>query len=280
MDLKNEISELYKQTATVLPSDVVKALKDSIGKENKPSISFETCDTILKNVDLAAGESKPICQDTGTPIFFVKYGRKYTQKQIKEAIIEATKKATAEIPLRPNAVDTLTGKNSGNNVFDGIPIIYFEEWENEKLEISLLLKGGGSENIGLTYKLPDISLNAGRDLKGVEKCILDAVIKAQGKGCPPYILSVVIGSPKDLLAVEAKKQLLRTLDSKNPNLELAEFEEKITEKINKLDIGPMGFGGKTTALKTFITACGRHPASYFVEISFFCWAARRGSIII
>jgi len=280
MDFVKQIVNLYKKTATQLPEDVEKLIQDGLAKEDDGSVSKKTLEAILENIKLAKEENKPICQDTGTPIFFIKYGKNYTQQELKNAVVEATKIATKEVPLRPNAVFVVSGKNSGDNVAGEIPVIYFEEWDDDKLEISLILKGGGSENVGMSYKLPDSDLEAGRDLKGVEKCVVDAVIKAQGKGCPPYIVSVVIGSPKDLLAVEAKKQLLRSLDSENPDAKLAEMENSLNKKINSLGIGPIGFGGNTTALKTFIKACGRHPASYFVEVSFLCWAARRNKILI
>ncbi|MBI2464149.1 fumarate hydratase [Candidatus Peregrinibacteria bacterium] len=274
-DLETAIVELYRKAATELPQDVRAYLRKSISSEKKGGLAYFTLSTIVKNVDIAARKKKPLCQDTGTPIFFVQYGPNFRQKQLKMIIEKATERATDEVPLRSNSVDILTGKNTGNNVACGIPVIYFEERDEPGVEMGLILKGGGCENVGLTYKLPNLELQATRNLDGIRRCVLDSAQKAQGQGCPPMIASVVAGSPADLIAIEAKRQLFRSIETKNSVPELDAFEKKLTREINELGIGPGGFGGKNTVMATFVSLVGRHPASFFVTISYFCWASRR-----
>ncbi len=266
MDIKKEIIELYKKTATELPEDVIKALEKA--KDNEESKAKEILSKILENINLARNKHIPICQDTGIPLFYVKYPKEYTQKDLKKVINEATKEATEQIPLRPNAVDSLTDKNIGNKA-----IIHFTE--SKKLKISLMLKGGGCENVSKIYSLPDKDLDAKRNLEGVRKCVLDAMVKAQGKGCPPYIIGVAIAGNIEQAASLSKKQLLRNLDDNNENKELKQFEEQTLNDVNKLGIGPLGLGGETTALSVKIKTSARHPASYFVGISISCWCTRR-----
>ncbi len=279
-DLTEQILELVRLTATDLPPDVEKTLRESRDQEEEGSAAQGALDTILENVEMAREKSTPICQDTGTPLFFVSYPegwstRKLT-RQIQEAVVIATKKSY----LRPNSVNTLTGKNTGDNSGDEhYPSIHFEEIEGDQVEIDLILKGGGCENVSTQYKLPDSSLAAGRDLDGVRKVSLDAVAKAQGKGCAPGTLGIAIGGDRASSYVASKEALKRQLDDTNPNLALAEMEEKITNQANQLDIGPMGFHGKTTVLGTKIKNLHRLPASYFVSISYMCWAYRRRKMI-
>lgn len=278
MELVDAIVGMYNKVATELPSDVLNALKRTKDLETKGTASYSAMDTILENIELAKNESKPMCQDTGTPIFYVKVGKGMPQNHIRKIIIEATKRATKEIPLRPNAVDSLTGKNSGDNTGIGIPIIYFEEWDKDYLFIQLMLKGGGSENICRLYKLPNTELGAGRDLEGIKKCVIDAVFKAQGEGCPPGIVGVGIGGTRAAACKLSARQLLRTLTDKNQDSILEKFENEMLEQLNSMGIGPMGLGGKTAVLGVKAGAMHRHPASFFVDVSFFCWAARRGSL--
>ena len=178
--------------------------------------------------------------------------------------------------MRPNAVDAVSDKNSGNNLGgDDFPYIHFEEVEGEQLTIELMLKGGGCENVGAQYSLPDARLGAGRDLAGVRKAVLDAVQKAQGQGCAPGILGVSIGGDRGSGYVKSKEVLLEAIGTRNPDPKLAELEERLTGEANQLGIGPMGFGGRTTVIDTKITGLSRLPASYFVTISYMCWAYRR-----
>jgi fumarate hydratase class I len=189
--------------------------------------------------------------------------------------------ATRRAYLRPNAVDSLTGANTGDNLGDEhFPTIHFEEIEGHALQIDLMLKGGGCENVGAQYSLPNSALGAGRDLAGVRKVTLDAVHKAQGKGCAPGILGVAIGGDRGSSFAASKETLLRQLDNTNSNPELADLEQRLTDESNQLGIGPMGFGGKTTVLGTKITTTHRLPASYFVSVSYMCWAYRRRRMVV
>jgi fumarate hydratase class I len=187
-------------------------------------------------------------------------------------VVQATKKAY----LRPNSVDSISGKNSGNNLGGKhFPSIHFEEVEGDVLTIELILKGGGCENVGAQYSLPDTTLNAGRDLAGVRKVMLDAVYRAQGQGCAPGILGVAIGGDRGSGYYASKEALYRKMDDHNPNPQLEAMEQRMVEEANQLGIGPMGFGGKTTLLGTKITHLNRLPASFFVSVSYMCWAYRR-----
>lgn len=270
MSLENDIVELIRRTATELPEDVVVALNGAMGNENS-AVGKDVLSKILGNVNIAGKESKPICQDTGTPIFYVTYPKDYSQEELRDTIEKALTKATDDVPLRPNAVDTLEDKNIGNR-----PVIHLEE--GDELKIDLMLKGGGSENVSAVYQLPNLEIDAHRNLDGVRMCVLNSVFKAQGKGCPPYMIGVATGGSIEEVASSSKKQLLRRLDDKNENEELRKFEEKTLADINKLGIGPVGLGGKSTALSVKIATGIRHPATFFVGISFGCWCMRRGSL--
>jgi fumarate hydratase class I len=278
-DLTDQIMELVRLTATDLPPDIENRLKKARDDEENGSAAQDALDTILDNVAMARKKSTPICQDTGTPIFFVSYPEGWSTRKLRKQIQDAVIRATAETFLRPNSVNTVTGKNTGDNSGDDhYPSIHFEEVEGDKLTIDLILKGGGCENVSSQYKLPDSSLSADRDLDGVRKVALDAVTKAQGKGCSPGALGIAIGGDRGSSYAASKQELLRELDDQNPDTDLASLEDKITDQANQLDIGPMGFGGKTTVLGTKIKNLHRLPASYFVSISYMCWAYRRRSM--
>ena len=275
-NLTGQILELVRLTSTDLPPDVEEKLRKSKEHEDEGSAAEGALNTILKNVEMARENSTPICQDTGTPIFYVSYPEGWSTRKLSTQIKEAVIEATAQAYLRPNSVNTVTGKNTGDNSGDEhYPSIHFWEVEGDELTIDLMLKGGGCENVSTQYKLPDMSLTAGRDLDGVRKTALDAITKAQGKGCAPGALGIAIGGDRGSSFAASKEVLLRKLDDKNPDMILSELEEKITSQANKLDIGPMGFRGKTTVLGTKIKNLHRLPASYFVSISYMCWAFRR-----
>jgi fumarate hydratase, class I len=275
-DLTQEILELVRLAATDLPPDVEESLRNSVEKELPGSAARGALETILTNVELARKNSTPICQDTGTPIFYVYYPEGWSTRKLREHIRNAVAEATHRSYLRPNAVNTITGKNTGDNLGDDhFPSIHFEEVDGDTLTIDLLLKGGGCENVGTQYKLPDNKLNAGRDLAGVRKVVLDAVYQAQGKGCAPGILGVAVGGDRGSSYAASKEVLFQSLDEQNADPELADLENRLTEEANQLGIGPMGFGGNTTVLGTKITGLHRLPASYFVTISYMCWAYRR-----
>ncbi len=279
-DLTERILELVRLTATDLPPDVESRLRKSRDEEDEGSAARGALDTILENVEMARENSTPICQDTGTPLFYVDYPEGWSTRKLRQQIEDAVAQATEKSFLRPNSVNTLTGKNTGDNSGDEhYPSIHFQEVDGEELTIDLILKGGGCENVSTQYKLPDSNLGAGRDLEGVRKVSLDAVHKAQGKGCAPGALGIAIGGDRGSSYAASKEALIRQLDDKNPESELADLEDKITQEANQLDIGPMGFGGKTTLLGTKIKNLHRLPASYFVSISYMCWAYRRRKMV-
>ncbi len=270
--------ELIRRASTQLPTDVVDALRSGQSLEQPGGLAHQALDTILENVEMARENVAPICQDTGTPVVWVKYPVGLSTRLLEEALQEAVRRATAQSYLRPNAVDTVSGKNTGDGSGRAIPYIHFEEWEDTDLEVRMILKGGGCENVGAQYKLPDASLRADRDLEGVRKVVLDSVFQAQGKGCAPGVLGVCVGGDRGSAFAESKRQLLRSLDDSNPDPELAKLEERLLQEANQLGIGPMGFGGKTTVLGVKIGVLDRLPASYFVTISYMCWADRRAAL--
>ena len=272
--------DLIGRASTRLPEDVERALRQSRQAEEQGSLAQKALDTILANVDLARELSAPICQDTGTPVAWVKYPAWTSTRVLQTALEEAVREATQRQVLRPNAVQTLTGTNTGDGSGRGIPYVHFEEWDDPAVEVRMLLKGGGCENVGAQYKLPDSRLGAGRDLEGARRVLLDSVVDAQGKGCAPGILGVCLGGDRVSGFAESKAQLLRTLADRNPIPELAEMEDRVLAEANELGVGPMGFGGKTTLLGVKIGSLDRLPASYFVTISYMCWAHRRAAMRI
>jgi fumarate hydratase class I len=278
-DLTKDFLELIRRASTDLRPDVEAALRASREREAEGSAAQGALDTIIKNVELAREKSTPICQDTGTPIFYVYYPDGWStlklQKQIKDAVAQATAKAY----LRPNAVDSLTGRNSGDNLGEDFPSFHFHEWEEPYLQVDLMLKGGGCENVGIQYKLPDSKLGAGRNLEGVRRAVLDAVHQAQGKGCAPGVIGVAIGGDRGSGYTKSKEQFFRDMNDRNSNDELADMEGELKDEANSLGIGPMGFGGETTVLGVKIGALHRLPASYFVTASYMCWADRRRTMI-
>lgn len=278
LDLSQAVLEMIRRTTSRLPEDVIAAIVAGRNAEAAGSRAANTFDTMIENVVLADDHVAPLCQDTGTVIFWVRHPFGASQRKIKEQIREAVAQGTARSWLRPNCVAALSGKNPGNNMDpfgETHPVIHFEEWEKPELEIAIMLKGGGSENVGAQYRLPDAAIGAGRDLKGVRKCIIDAVVKAQGQGCSPGILGVCIGGDRVVSYERSKELLLRRLDQINPDPTLAEFERILLEELNSLGIGPMGYGGRTTVLGLFLEELWRHPASFFVSISYMCWSSRR-----
>ncbi len=280
-DLKELLLELIRRTATDLPPDVEGSLRQAREWEAPGSPAAGALDAILENVSLARANSTPICQDTGTPIFYVHHPQGWSTRVLRQQIREAVAEATSRTYLRPNAVDALSGVNSGDNLGDeAFPTIHFEEVEGDQLAVDLILKGGGCENVGAQYSLPNAALGAGRDLAGVRKAVLDAVHKAQGKGCAPGILGVAIGGDRGSSYYASKEALFRRLEDTNPDPQLAAMEARLTEEANQLGIGPMGFGGKTTVLGVKMKGMHRLPASFFVSVSYMCWAHRRRRMVV
>src|SRR3954447_4290544 len=276
--LAGSLLELITQTSTNLPPDVRAAMSIAAHEETPGTQASQALDIILSNVDMAVADEGPICQDTGMPTFFVHTPVGANPIPLRKAIQEAVAEATRRGKLRPNSVDSITGRNSGDNLGPGTPIIHFDQWANDAIEVKLILKGGGCENTNAQYALP-VELphlgRADRTLDGVRKCILHAVWNAQGKGCAPGAVGVCVGGDRTSGYTHAKEQLFRTLDDVNPDPRLAEVEASIMKTVNDLEIGTMGFGGKVTLIGCKIGALNRLPASFFVSVAYDCWAFRR-----
>jgi len=277
------ILELVIKTSTDLPPDVRAAMKAALADEPAGTQSSQALTIIAENIDQASEGEGAICQDTGLPTFEIKVpigaNQTWMAQQIRDAIAEATRRGK----LRPNSVDSVTGKNSGNNLGPGSPVIHFEQRDRDEIEVRLLLKGGGCENTNIQYSVPCELAHLGRadrNLEGVRKCILHAVWQAQGKGCSPGVLGVCIGGDRATSYEMSKTQFLRLIPDRNPIPELDALEQDILKTANELGIGPMGFGGKTTLLGVKICAANRLPASYFVSISYMCWAYRRQGVTL
>ncbi|SER85365.1 fumarate hydratase [Salipaludibacillus aurantiacus] len=277
-NLRKSMYELIVETSTNLPHDVRRAIQKAKEKENEGTRAALSLATITDNIEMADTNVSPICQDTGMLTFEVKVPVNVNQVEMKKDIYEAVRLATKDGKLRPNSVDSLTGENSGDNIGPGTPIIHFEQWEKDYIDIRLIMKGGGCENKNIQYSLPaeiEGLGRAGRDLDGIRKCILHSVYQAQGQGCSAGFLGVGIGGDRISSYQLAKEQLFRDVDDLNGNERLAELEEYIMEKANTLGIGTMGFGGEATLLGCKIGSSNRLPASFFVSVAYNCWAFRR-----
>jgi fumarate hydratase class I len=278
--LKGFFLEQIRLAATSLPQEVRKGLELAKAREEKGSVAENVFEQLIQNVLAAEEHSIPICQDTGTHIHYIYYPVGIREKDIEEAVIAATIEATKLTYLRPNTVDPITDKNSGNNIGKKNPQIHFHQWDNDYIHGKLMLKGGGSENVSAQYTIPDSKLHAGRDLEGVRRVVIDAVRNAQGMGCAPGVLGVGIGGDRGSSFMTAKEQLFRNLFDENEDKDLAELEKKLFDQINTLGIGPMGFGGNTTVMGVKLGTAHRLPASYFVSIAYMCWAYRKAEVII
>ena len=276
--LLSSLIELIRRTSAEIPGDVQTAILHALEQEKKGTIAESAMKIIERNVQLAKEKSQPICQDTGSIIFYVECPIGFDQLHFEEAAREAVRLATKKGYLRQNSVDSITGVNDGTNVGPGSPTIHFHQHRGNEVDVRLVLKGGGCENVGAQYSLPNEKLKANRDLDGCRKVILDAVLQAQGKGCGPGILGVCIGGDRATGYEFSKQQFLRLLPDRNPVPELDQLEQDIWRTANELGIGPMGFGGKTTLLGVKICAANRLPASFFVSVSYMCWAYRRQGI--
>ncbi|MGC8928678.1 MAG: fumarate hydratase [Myxococcota bacterium] len=277
-NLYENLMSLIRKASTDIPDDVEKAIKVAYEREDEGTRAKNVFTIILNNIELARKNGLPVCQDTGTLLFFIDMPFGYNSKTLKETILRAVRDSTRIGILRPNAVDAITQKNSGDNIGIGSPFIHIEESDSTEIKIRLILKGGGSENVSIQYSLPDQSISASRDIEGIKKCILDAAFKAQGFGCAPGVLAVGVGGDRMTSYLCAKEQLLRRLDDKNPDEVLHQMECELYDMANMLGIGPMGFGGKTTVLGVKIGKRHRVPASFFVSIAYMCWAFRRAEI--
>src|SRR6476659_3486106 len=279
----DSVVDLVVRTSTDLPPDVRAAMRVAMGAEMPGTQSAQALGIIAQNIDLAADCEGAICQDTGMPTFEVKTPVGANQIEMRKQIRDAVADATRRGKLRPNSVDSITGENSGTNLGPGTPIVHFEQWERDEIEVKLILKGGGCENMNAQYSLPAELPNLGRadrSLAGVRKCILHAVWNAQGKGCAPGAIGVCIGGDRTSGYVHAKEQLFRTLDDVNADPRLAELEASIMGEVNKLGIGTMGFGGRVSLIGCKIGVQNRLPASFFVSVAYDCWAFRRLGVVL
>jgi fumarate hydratase, class I len=279
-ELHNSLLELVRRTSAEIPDDVQKSILTSLEQEKKGTIAESALKIIDRNIAMAKQKSQPICQDTGSILFYVDCPVGYDQIAFADTAREAVKLATKKGYLRQNSVDSLTGKNDGTNCGPGTPAFHFHQHRFPGVSVRLMLKGGGCENVGAQYSLPIEKLNANRDLDGCRKVILDAVLQAQGKGCGPGILGVCIGGDRATSYELSKTQFLRLIPDRNANPALDALEQDVLKTSNELGIGPMGFGGKTTLLGVKICAANRLPASYFVSVSYMCWAFRRQGVTL
>ena len=275
--------QLITRTSTDLPPDVRGAMRGALAADAPATRGGQALTIIAQNIDQAASCEGPICQDTGMPTFEIKAPVGANQIWMKEEVRRAVEEATRRGKLRPNSVDSITGENSGNNLGPGTPIVHFEQWEKDAIDVRLILKGGGCENTNAQYALPvelDHLGRADRNLEGVRKCILHAVWKAQGKGCSPGAVGVCVGGDRTSGYLHAKEQLFRTLDDTNPDPRLAAIEQAVMDEANQLTVGPMGFGGRTSLIGCKIGALNRLPASFFVSVAYDCWAFRRLGVVL
>ncbi|WP_334075893.1 MULTISPECIES: fumarate hydratase [Paenibacillus] len=278
---EESVYRLIVETSTNLPGDVRRAVNRGRAMENQATRAGLALSTITRNIRMAEEQISPICQDTGMPTFIVHTPVGANQIEMKKAIRAAIQRATKDGKLRPNSVDSLTGENSGDNLGPGTPVIHFEQWEQDFIDLRLILKGGGCENKNIQYSLPaelEGLGRAGRDLDGIRKCILHAVYQAQGQGCSAGFIGVGIGGDRTTGYELAKQQLFREVDDVNPVPELDRLERYIMEAGNRLGIGTMGFGGEVTLLGCKIGAANRLPASFFVSVAYNCWAFRRQGV--
>ena len=268
----NATIDILKRAETQLPSDVINALEQAQMREAS-QIAKAQLSAILQNIEIAKEHSIPMCQDTGILVFFVELGRNvHLDFNLEDAIIEGVRRATESIPLRPNAVDPLTRKNSGNNTGIGLPDIKYELVDGDKITITVAPKGAGSENMSAITMLNPTEVDSIRNF------ILTTVLSAGGMPCPPIVVGVGIGGSFDKAARLAKSALLSDLENDPENM--TELERDILNDINSLGIGPMGLGGDTTALAVHIKTAHCHTASLPVAVNIQCWANRHASVTL
>src|SRR5215475_4925525 len=279
---RNNILELIRRTSAFLPPDVEAVINLQRKLEASGSKAEFALELVAQNIGLAKARSLPICQDTGTIGFYFETPAGIDQLQLEELCRDAVREATGKGYLRQNSVDSVDGKNTGDNLGPGSPVFHWEQTHDSNIHVRLILKGGGCENMSAQYSLP-IEIQgkrADRNLEGVRACILDAVWKAQGKGCGPGFLGVAVGGERASGFEFAKRQLLRLVDDSSSDPQLAELESRIMKEANTLDIGPMGFSGKFTVGCCKIGKLNRLPASFFVSVAYMCWAYRRRGVVL
>jgi len=272
--------ELIRRTSVDLPSDVEQALRRALAAEKRGSRARWMLETLLANVESAREKDAPLCQDTGSLIFHFHVPPGFDTNALAAVTRLAVSRATRLGYLRQNTLDSVSGEPYQTNVAYGSPVLCFRQCARATIDVRLIMKGGGSENVGRQYSLPDEQLGAGRDLEGVRRCVLDAVVAAQGNGCAPGVLGVCIGGDRATGYEHSKEQFLRRLDDRSGVKVLARLEERILKDSRTLGIGPMGLGGATTLLGVKMGALSRLPASFFVSVSYNCWAFRRRGALL
>lgn len=278
--LENSLLQLVRRTAVDIPADVEAVVRKACADEPQASNARAVLETILENIRLARQVDAPLCQDTGGLLFYVQVPAGWDTNCFASAAGAAIARATREGTLRQNTIDAVTGQECPLNLANGSPSIHFTQAARDTIDVRLVIKGGGSENVGCQYSLPNEELGAGRDLEGVRRCMLDTAFRAQGQGCAPGILGVCIGGDRASGYACSKEQFLRKMDDRSPVSVLSALEERALQEANQLGIGPMGLGGKTTLLGVKIGSLSRVPASFFVSVSYMCWAFRRRGILL
>jgi fumarate hydratase class I len=272
---ERNLLELIRRTSTDLPADVDSALRRALSRARRTARAAWALESMLSSAEISRREGVPLCQDTGTVAFYFGVPVGFDTNALASVARAAVGRATRLGYLRENTLDPVTGAPFASNVAHGSPVFHFVQGARTHVVARLVLKGGGSENVGNQYSLPDASLGAGRDLEGVRRCILDTVCRAQGNGCAPGIVGVCIGGDRASGYAHAKEQFLRKLNDRSPNRALARLEASVLRECERLDIGPMGLGGGPTLLGVKIGCLSRLPASFFVSVSYMCWAFRR-----
>jgi fumarate hydratase class I len=277
---ESSLFELIRRTSVDLPSDVEQSLKRAYVTEPKGSRARWALEMILANIQRAREQDAPLCQDTGTLRFTFQVPVGFDTNALVAVTRVAVARATRMGYLRQNTIDSVSGSSYETNVAHGSPVFRFEQCARSTVDVRLLMKGGGSENVGRQYSLPDERIGAGRDLDGVRRCLLDAIVAAQGNGCAPGVLGVCIGGDRSSSYEHSKHQFLRRLDDRSEVTVLAKLEERVLKESRLLEVGPMGFGGATSLLGVKIGALSRVPASFFVTVSYMCWAFRRRGVLL
>lgn len=274
--VENTAVELLRIAATELPVEYVEEIKKGL-EETDGAVGRAQLGNILEDIDLAREGSKPMCQDTGIVAFMVKVGDNFPlRSRLKEILVDATRRATEEVPLRPNAVDMFKGNTRDNVGLNGyVPMMFIDLVPGGDLEIIVMPKGGGSTNIA-AHRM----LKPGLGWKGIKQFVIEALAEAGSLGCPPYFVGVGIGGGEDLCMTLAKKALLKPFKSRNENPDVAAIEDELLDKVNQLGIGVMGLGEGPTALDLHIELAARHPASLPVGVVISCWALRHARAVI
>jgi fumarate hydratase subunit alpha len=268
--------ELLRIAATELPKEYAQEM-ERLMNEAKGEVGKSQIRNILEDVEMARKGSLPMCQDTGVVAFMVKLGDGFPlRSSLKDILVKATRRATDEIPIRPNAVDMFKG-NTGDNVGlrGHVPIINIELVPGDKLELTAMPKGGGSSNVA-NHRM----LKPGLGMKGVKQFVVEAVAQAGSLGCPPYFVGVGIGGGEDYVMKLAKEALLSPFKVRNPDPDIGAIEEELLAKLNELGIGAMGLGEGPSVLDVHVEMAARHPASLPVGVVISCWALRHARAVI